>query len=63
VGQAYVITDLISALWRVSLMVALERSIEDGVDSNKCSMTLAPIISMCSLHVILIPKITPRYFR
>jgi hypothetical protein len=37
VRQAYVINDLSSALWRVSLMVALKLSIEDGVDSNKCS--------------------------
>jgi hypothetical protein len=37
-GQAWIITDLISALWRTSLMLALKRwFLNKGVDSNKCS--------------------------
>jgi hypothetical protein len=62
-GQAYVITVLVSALWRVSLILAFKRSIfsREYILINVLN-ALVSIISKCSLHVILFSKITPRYF-
>jgi hypothetical protein len=62
-GQVQVFTDMISVLWRVGLMLALSRSFLNGeyilINVLKA---LALVISMCSLRVILLLKITPRYF-
>jgi hypothetical protein len=62
-GQAYVITDLISALWRVNLTLVLNRSRlnREYVIINVLK-ALASSISMCSVHVILLLKIAPKYF-
>jgi hypothetical protein len=46
-------------------MLAFKRSLwNSGVDSNICSESLGfnHFISMCSLHVIPLSKITLRYF-
>jgi hypothetical protein len=61
-GHAYVITVLINALWSVSLILALKRSLFNGekILINVLN-ALASIISKCSLHVLLLSKITPRY--
>jgi hypothetical protein len=44
-------------------MMALKRSLlnREEIQINVLK-ALASIISMCSLHVILLSKITPRYF-
>jgi hypothetical protein len=61
-GQAYVITLLISALWTVSLILALKRSLfnTEYILINVLNF-LVSVISKCSVYVILISKITPRY--
>jgi hypothetical protein len=53
-GQAEVIIDLISALWRVSLMLELKRSLlnREQILTNILN-ALVSIISMCSFHVIV----------
>jgi hypothetical protein len=62
-GQAQVITDLMSAFSRVSLMLAVNRSLlKRGYNLMNVRKDLASILSMCNLHVILLLKITPRYF-
>jgi hypothetical protein len=60
--QAQVIIDLISALWRVHLMLVLKCSLlnRELVLINVLK-ALASIISMCSLHVILLSNITQIY--
>jgi hypothetical protein len=62
-GQTLVITDLMSTLWRANLMWELNRSLSNReyvlINALKA---LASIVLMCSLHVILISNITPRYF-
>jgi hypothetical protein len=62
-GRAQVINDLIGALWRVNLMLALKRSFFNKVHIlMNVLKALAPIISMCSLHVILLSKITSIFY-
>jgi hypothetical protein len=62
-GASKVITDLISALWRVSLMLAFNRSLLNREQTLiNVLKPLASIISVCNLHVILLSKITPSYF-
>jgi hypothetical protein len=59
--EAYVIMDLKSALWRISLMLVLNRSLlirEYGLISALKS--LVSIVFMCSLHVMFLSNITPR---
>jgi hypothetical protein len=52
-----------SALWRVSLILVLNRLLLNSeyvlINALKA---LASISSMCGLHVILLSNITPRYF-
>jgi hypothetical protein len=62
-SQAGASMNLISALWRVTLTLELKRPLlnRDQILINVL-MALASIIHMCSLHVILLPKITLRYF-
>jgi hypothetical protein len=55
---------VMSALWMVSFMLVLNRSLLNGkyilIDVLKA---LASIISIRNLHVTFLSKITPRYFR
>jgi hypothetical protein len=55
--------DLIRALWRVNLMLALNRSRlnRENILMNVLK-ALASIICMCNFHVILLSNNTPRYF-
>jgi hypothetical protein len=63
VEQAEVITNLISALWRVSLMLVFKRSLLNREwILISVLQPLASVISMCSLDVILLSKITIWYF-
>jgi hypothetical protein len=57
-GQAYVTAELISVLWRVSLMLMLKRSFlnKEYILKNVLNF-LASIISICSLYIILLSKI------
>jgi hypothetical protein len=52
-----------SALWRVSLILVLNRLLlnREYVVINALK-ALASISSMCGLHVIFLSNITPRYF-
>jgi hypothetical protein len=52
-----------SALWRASLMLVLNRSLlnREYILINDLK-ALASIISKCNLHVTLLSKITSRYF-
>jgi hypothetical protein len=52
-----------SAFWRVSLILALIRSLlnREYVLINALK-ALASIIFMCNLHVIILSNITPKYF-
>jgi hypothetical protein len=51
-------------LWRVSLMLALHRSLLNREYTLiNVLKVLASIISMCNLHVILLSKITPGYLQ
>jgi hypothetical protein len=63
VGQAYVIILLMSALWRVILMLVLNRSLlnREYILVNVLK-ALASIIYMCNFHVAFLSKITLRYF-
>jgi hypothetical protein len=50
------------ALWRVNLMLALNRSLLNREYTLIYVLkALASTISMCNLHVIFLSKITPRY--
>jgi hypothetical protein len=51
------------ALWRVNLLLVLNRSLLDK-EYNLINVLLVLIatVSMCSLHVIFLSKITQRYF-
>jgi hypothetical protein len=52
-----------SVVWRVNLMLALNRSLlSKEYTLMNVLKALALIIFMCSLHVILLLKITLRYF-
>jgi hypothetical protein len=63
VGEAQAVMDLMCALWRVSLMLAL-----NGLLLNReyvlinALKALVSIVFMSSLHVIFLSNITPRYF-
>jgi hypothetical protein len=57
------ISHLISALWRVSLMLALNHSLVNRQYTLiNVLKDLASIISICNHHIILLLKITLRYF-
>jgi hypothetical protein len=62
-GHAYVMMLLMSALWRVSLMLVLNRSLlnREYILINVLK-ALASIISICNLGVTFLSKITLRYF-
>jgi hypothetical protein len=54
---------LMSALWRVSLLLVLNRlPFNREYILINVLKALASIISMCNLHVTFLSKITPRYF-
>jgi hypothetical protein len=60
-GQAEVIILLLSSLWRVNLMLPLNRSRLN----RECTLihilkALTLIISMCNLHVTFLSEITPK---
>jgi hypothetical protein len=62
-GASVNITDKISVLWTVSLMLALSCSLlgrEYTLINVLKALTL--IISICNLHVIRFSQISPRYF-
>jgi hypothetical protein len=63
VGQALVMVLLMCALWRISALLVLNRSLlnREYILINVLK-TLAEIISMRNLHVTFLSKITPRYF-
>jgi hypothetical protein len=54
---------LMSAVWRVNLILVFKRSLlnREYILIN-VQKALASIISICHLHVTLLSKITPRYF-
>lgn len=61
-GHAYVIIELMSTLWRVSLMFsASSHTFGKGVVTNNVLKALAVFVCMCVLDVILLPKITPKH--
>jgi hypothetical protein len=63
VGQGYVIMDLIRALWRASLLLVLNQSLlNKEYNLINALYALVATVSMCSLHVIFLLKITQRYF-
>jgi hypothetical protein len=62
-GQAEFIADLMRTLWRVNLMLVLDHSLLNrGYILINVLKALASIVSMCSLHVIFLSKVTPKYF-
>jgi hypothetical protein len=62
-GTSYVIVDLMRALWRVNLLLVFNQSLLNK-EYNLINVLQAFVatVSMCSLHVILLSKITPKYF-
>jgi hypothetical protein len=63
-GQAYVVIPLMSALWRVDIMLVLNRSLLNREYTLiNLLKALASIISMCNLHVTLLSKIIPIYLQ
>jgi hypothetical protein len=61
--QAWVITDVMRALWSVSLMLVLNVSLLNRAYSLiNVLKALASVISMSGLLVIFLLNITPRYF-
>jgi len=59
-GQVEVITHLVSALWRASLMLALNRSLVKTEETFiNIPKVLASTISVWVLHVKFLSKITP----
>jgi hypothetical protein len=56
-------TGLMRALWRVNLILVLNCSLlSRRYILMNVLKSLASIVSMCSLHVIFLSKMTPRYF-
>jgi hypothetical protein len=63
VGLASIITDLIRALWKVKLMLALNHLLLNReYILIKVLKTLVLIVCMSNLHVTFQSKITPKYF-
>jgi hypothetical protein len=55
--------DLMSALWGVSLMLALNRSLLNReYVLIKAVKAFTSVVFKCYLHVIFLSNITPRYF-
>jgi predicted metalloprotease with PDZ domain len=55
--------DLMKALWRVNLMLVLNRLLlNKGYILMNVLKALASIVSVCKLRTIFSSKITPRYF-
>jgi hypothetical protein len=55
--------DLMSALWRVSLMLALHCShLNREYVLINALKALVSTVFMCNLHVVFLSNITPRYF-
>jgi hypothetical protein len=61
--MAYVIMDLIRALWRVNLLLVFNWSpLNKEYNLINVLWAFVVTISMCNLHVIVVSKITTRYF-
>jgi hypothetical protein len=61
-GQVEVITQIVSALWRASLILALNRSfIKTEQTCVNILKVLALTVSLWILHVKFLPEIPPNY--